>query len=434
MRIRLFTPLSLVVSLFSSATLTPLVTRRTFVVAQSSDSSSSVPKRTVVPFEADEDDVDYEGGEAGAFAGEFDEGYPEGDEGELDLRCAEYEFPLESFNVQNDIDKVYLRVDEVGEGPFKLHDLTKLATVFGVRILAHKSIEDDKVIHMANLVAQLMDNDGDGKVDSVAMQEQLLERYAAMFIVSDQSFTNYLLSPEEDEGFPLELKYCPYSFDYEETSKIRPGGPVEANCPQDLFMKDRSVAFASDHLIGRGWPKLLVADDDEMETSAVFQSFVKLYQVAVADGTFDLDKTGCPEEDEEYCGMVMFASWAVTTYLGVDRCWCESVAAWNLCDSEATKAKYPDLVDFIQKYLVKRKPDGKYSPTDSSVIVRGAAGETPSSPVKPMTQSARDDDDANQVDEEVEEERDSDSDGEDDVDDDDVDEDGDKVRDVGEEL
>eukprot|EP00923_Selenidium_pygospionis_P005507 GHVN01009299.1.p1 GENE.GHVN01009299.1~~GHVN01009299.1.p1 ORF type:complete len:420 (+),score=109.06 GHVN01009299.1:177-1436(+) len=318
-------------------------------------------------------DVDYEESEEGEIE--------EDDADELDIRCADYEFPSESFVSQTDPDKVYLVVGEVQDGPFKEQELTKFASVFGVRIIAHKDVEDDKVLHVANLVAQLLDNNGDGVVDSKAMQTQLLERYSAMFIVSDQGFTNYLLSSEDDKGFPVELKYCPYSFDYEENTKIQPGGEVETICPQDLFNKDRSVAFASDHLIGRGWPKILIDDEDDMETDPKFKAFTQYYNQAITDQTFDLDKTGCPEDDQEYCGMVMFASWAVTTYLGVDKCWCHSVGAWLLCDAEDANEKYPDLMKFIQDEMVKVIPDGKYSPTNDSVIKRV------NEEVPPITQS-----------------------------------------------
>lgn len=289
---------------------------------------------------------------------------------DFQIRCAEYDFPEYAFAAQQDSTKAYFVVDEILKSPFTDVDLTKFVTVFGVRLVAHKSVDDDKILHVANLVAQFLDNDADGVIDHPAMGEQLVERFATMFLVSDQAFTDFLLSANEDEGLPLELKYCPFSFDYEEITKIQPGGDVEINCPEDLFNKDRSVAFASDHLIGRGWPKLLVTTEEEMDTSPVFLKFDQFYKKAVADGVFHLDQTGCPEDDQDYCGMVMFASWTLTTYLGVDRCWCQSVGAWTLCDKKDAEEKYPELMEFIETNMVPNIPDGAYSPSDNSVIIR----------------------------------------------------------------
>eukprot|EP01068_Selenidium_serpulae_P007866 Selendium_serpulae@DN4823_c0_g1_i4.p2 len=202
------------------------------------------------------------------------------DQFDLGIRCADYDFPEFAFAAQQDPTKAYFVVDEILKSPFTDVDLTKFTTVFGVRLVAHKAVDDNKLLHMANLVAQFLDNDADGVVDHPAMAEQLVERFATMFLVADQDFTDYLLSANEDEGLPLELKYCPFSFDYEEITKIQPNGDVEVNCPEDLFMKDRSVAFASDHLVGRGWPKLLVTAEEEMESNPVFQKFDKFYRTA----------------------------------------------------------------------------------------------------------------------------------------------------------
>lgn len=288
-----------------------------------------------------------------------------------EINCADFEFPHDSFS-QPDITKVYLAVDKVQPGPFKDVGLTKYTTVFGVRVIAHKSVPDEKVLHTANLLAQMLDNDQDGKVDRPMVQQQLVERFASMIIVADETFTNYLLSDTEGEGLPKELKFCPFSLDFEEMAKIQPGEAPEASCPDDLFEKDRSLAFVSDHLIGRSWPMYFAEtlDEAEAEGSADYKALEGFYKKAVGDKNFDVAATGCPEADLDRCAIVMFASWAASTTLGMDRCYCEAVGAWKLCDSSAAEAKYPELVKFMKTKLAKHGlPNGMYKPADESVVV-----------------------------------------------------------------
>eukprot|EP01068_Selenidium_serpulae_P007701 Selendium_serpulae@DN4781_c0_g1_i4.p1 len=286
-----------------------------------------------------------------------------------EINCADFEFPHESF-AQPDVDKVYLAVDKVQGGPFKNVGLTKYTTVFGVRVIAHKSVPDEKVLHTANLLAQMMDNDQDGKVDRPNVQQQLIDRFASMIIVADETFTNYLLSETEGEGLPKELKFCPFSIDFEEMSKIQPGESPEATCPEDLFEKDRSLAFVTDHLIGRSWPMYLADKMEEAEASEDYKKLEGMYKKAVADKNFDVGKTGCPEADVDRCGLVMFASWSASTALGMDRCYCEAVGAWKLCDGAAAEEKYPELVKFMKLKLAKHGlPNGLYKPKDESVVI-----------------------------------------------------------------
>eukprot|EP01068_Selenidium_serpulae_P020228 Selendium_serpulae@DN8108_c0_g1_i1.p4 len=95
----------------------------------------------------------------------------------------------------------------------------------------------------------------------------------------------------------------------------------------------------------------------------------QFYTKATSDKNFIVDKTGCPAEDLENCGMVMFTSWVASSILGVDRCYCEAVEAYKLCEPGATEEKYPELVKFIKAKVFKKFPDGAYQPTDEEVVV-----------------------------------------------------------------
>lgn len=289
-------------------------------------------------------------------------------DGTQEINCEDYEFPHEAFS-QTDISKVYLAVDQVREGSFKDVGLTKYTTVFGVRVIGHKSVPDDKILHAANLLAQVMDNNQDGVVDHPNAQEQLVDRFASLIVVPDDTFTNFLLSPEEGKGLPNELKFCPFAIDFEEISRIQPDADSEPLCDEFSFDKDRTLAFVTDHIVGRSWPFHFTEDPMNLPESKKFKKMRKFYDNAIADKNFDLKKTGCPEDDLDNCGMVMFTSWATSSMLGIDRCLCEGIAAWKLCDASEMKDKYPKLVEFMSKLLVEKFPDGNYDPSDKDMLI-----------------------------------------------------------------
>eukprot|EP01068_Selenidium_serpulae_P007280 Selendium_serpulae@DN4666_c0_g1_i1.p1 len=293
---------------------------------------------------------------------------PEQELEQVEIDCESYEFPHDSFT-QTDPSKVYLAVDSVRAGPLKEVGLTKYTTAFGVRVIGHKAVPDDRIIHTAMLVAQMMDRDEDGVVDNPQLQEQLIGRFASLIIVSDETFTNFLLSPTEGEGLPLELKFCPFSIDFEEMARIQPGEAPEAACPEDLFEKDRTLAFVTDHVVGRGWPLQFQDVEEEPGTSADAKKLKAFFDKAVADGNFDPKQTGCPEADAENCNQVMFVSWLTSTSLGVDRCYCQQIDAWKLCDRTEVDEKYPELLAFIDDKVAGTTPSGMYQPAKEDVLV-----------------------------------------------------------------
>ncbi|MEM7656838.1 MAG: hypothetical protein AAF399_11970 [Bacteroidota bacterium] len=54
--------------------------------------------------------------------------------------------------------------------------------VFGIPIYAYAEVEDEKLLHAANIMAQYLDNDEDGEVDHPFLLETLLAHDAALFM------------------------------------------------------------------------------------------------------------------------------------------------------------------------------------------------------------------------------------------------------------
>lgn len=55
----------------------------------------------------------------------------------------------------------------------RFQDLNRKVVVFDIPIFAYKAVEDSKLIHVANLLAQFLDNDEDGVVDHTTIHNQL---------------------------------------------------------------------------------------------------------------------------------------------------------------------------------------------------------------------------------------------------------------------
>lgn len=62
--------------------------------------------------------------------------------------------------------------------------------VFGIPIYAYSNVEDTKLLHAANIMAQYLDNDEDGNVDNETVYDILLANDAALFMWKKESQIN----------------------------------------------------------------------------------------------------------------------------------------------------------------------------------------------------------------------------------------------------
>lgn len=283
-------------------------------------------------------------------------------------KCDTWKFPEDNFKAQPDGSKVYLKADKVGDGPFKDQNLTQFATVWGIRIIADEGVDSKKLLHVANAMAKLIDSDADGNPDSDALLEELIEFHSTLFIMKDSDRIMTLMNAQNaDEGFPLELKFCPFAFDFEEQGKINPGGGHgDATCePKEgaEVQNDRTIAFVLDHLMGRGFGAVM-GEDREKKLQTI-------YKESLEAGTFDPENTGCPPESDE-CGRVMFASWGMSTLLGFDTCWCEQAHALKFCDKKSLVSGEPELVELLSGVFpdIAMMDDSAYNPKDKSRLVK----------------------------------------------------------------
>ena len=64
----------------------------------------------------------------------------------------------------------------------ELSNFNRKVVVFGVDVYAASSVEDSKLLHAANLMAQYLDNDEDGSVDNQLVLDKMIENKAFLFM------------------------------------------------------------------------------------------------------------------------------------------------------------------------------------------------------------------------------------------------------------
>ena len=75
--------------------------------------------------------------------------------------------------------------------------------VFGIDIYAVSSVEDTKLIHAANVMAQYLDNDEDGTVDDQLVLDKMLENKAFMVMWKNENDLENIEPPSGREGQDL---------------------------------------------------------------------------------------------------------------------------------------------------------------------------------------------------------------------------------------
>jgi hypothetical protein len=80
---------------------------------------------------------------------------------------------------------------------------SQYVNVFGVHIFATDDVTDVQVLHTANVMAQYLDNDGDGEPDNPLVVEAMIENQAAMVVFADEDDLEGMIDQLEltfDEG------------------------------------------------------------------------------------------------------------------------------------------------------------------------------------------------------------------------------------------
>lgn len=246
-------------------------------------------------------------------------------------------------------------------------DLTlKKMTVFGIDIFADVLVSDRKMLHSANVLAQYLDNDEDGKVDSPLLLENLVSvRKAFIFIWHDIVTWDESINPKimNIEAFSERL------FVDLGAPEIHPefvsGG---LNGSFDTSLEEIL------HLLTEVFPAVSPKTFDFVYSDEGSRSYIQIAMDRARGGRFKEIPSKYPDSawffnDDESCYYdcmaVEYFYWALTTYLGAHENRYYSVMyEWKLNTKDKLKARDSLVVDIIENSPFplpnKKLPDGKY--------------------------------------------------------------------------
>ena len=112
--------------------------------------------------------------------------------------CKEDTKTVELINAGNDPNFTIVAHSDNGFSSFN-----RKVVVFGIDIYAVSSVEDTKLLHAANVMAQYLDNDEDGKVDDQLVLDKMLENKAFMVMWKNENDLENIEPPSGREGQDL---------------------------------------------------------------------------------------------------------------------------------------------------------------------------------------------------------------------------------------
>jgi len=252
-----------------------------------------------------------------------------------------------SINPGNDPNFTIVANTDIG-----LTSFNRKVVVFGVDIYAAATVEDSKLIHAANVMAQYLDNDEDGTVDNQLVLDKMLENKAFLFMWKTEN--DYPSDPPSGRlGQDLGAdETVPYWHTNGQTGRfdasleeiwhiINLAG--HASAYPDVFGMEHGTKLADAMDIARG---------------GYFETIPATYP---EKAWYSYDDKTCGYSD---CQTIEYLYWSMSSILGAQKNRsCEIANEWKLNTSELVKntdiAIYELLTD--PKYKCPTKlPDGTY--------------------------------------------------------------------------
>lgn len=279
-------------------------------------------------------------------------------------------FPNSAFAAQPNKNLVYLRVDKLALTSLHECGLYKFASAFGVRVVADYDVPDERLLYVTSTLAEFLDIREEAKVKNAKLLETLHAGHAMIVLFSDENLMRPLL---EIENRPGELKCFPRAFHMSMITQILPHEKQEEVCPQDYGTKDRTMGLVGDFIVSKGYPFAFfgpvaadVSGSEESRSNSVqvspTSSRMKMhFRTAIRSKWIN---TGASECNTSTCLEIAFQSWALSSALDADKCWCEEAREFNFCTQEKLKFGFPALWETLSKMFElnnkKYRPDGIY--------------------------------------------------------------------------
>lgn len=224
--------------------------------------------------------------------------------------------------------------------------------VFGIDIYAVAGVEDAKLLHSANVMAQYLDNDEDGTIDNQAVLDKMLENKA--FLVMWKSENDLDIDPPADRlGQDL-------GNDETNPSYVKDGktGRFDASLEEVLhIINNAGHSYAYPQAFGQNQGSDLA---NAMDIARGGQ-FINIPNTYPADAWYTYDDQTC---DYASCQTIEYLYWALTSMLGAQENRLDEIGhEWKL----NTRAKVENTDTAIFALLTNPEykmptvlPDGTY--------------------------------------------------------------------------
>ena len=256
-----------------------------------------------------------------------------------------------------------LRITAMGKDAPKGFErlFSKHVDVFGVKVYATKTTPDQKVLHAANVLAQYLDNDADGRPDNRLVIEAMRKHRAAIIMCATE---REMQRTDMGRYVPDEIrdKMTLQGLFGEET---RPGGASRGEFDASLeevlhLVGDAGYGEVYPAVFGRG-PETALARAMDIARGGHFDRVPRKYP---AGAWYTYDDRTCRYR----CQMSEYFYWGLTSVLGAQDFpgRLESIEnEWRLNTAAKVMAKDPALYKLLTdpKYkLPTVLPDGHYQP------------------------------------------------------------------------
>ncbi|WP_133250023.1 hypothetical protein [Marinifilum breve] len=231
--------------------------------------------------------------------------------------------------------------------------LNRKVEVFGIPIYAVPNVKDSKLLHAANVMAQYLDNDEDGKVDNQQVLDKMKENKAFLFMWASESDMETVKMPEDAAGQDL--------------------GNDETN--PDFVKNGRKGEFDASleevwHLINfaghcKVYPEVFGLEEGTALAEAMDVArggkFLEIPQSYPEGAWYTYDDKTCSYAD---CQTVEYFYWAMSSILGAQENRSAEIGhEWKLHTKKLVEEKDPDIYSLLTdpKYKFPTVlPDGSY--------------------------------------------------------------------------
>ncbi len=244
-------------------------------------------------------------------------------------------------------------------------DFNREVKVYGVTIWATQSVTDTRLLHAGNVLAQYLDNDGDGEPDKTAVTSELSARNATILMFGTQSEADAFSL----QTLPSQITAVQYLLDSETNSNFNPDG-INSHFDGSL---EKVLNLITTHGYANAWPEIF-GDYHGSELSVAMDS---------ARGGYFPDVPGeypsnawytNKDHSRNYEGQISrYLYWALTSKLGAqdytDR-FEEIKDEWRLNTAYLVSAEDPQVSEILSNpdYSIPViLPDGNYQGFDIEI-------------------------------------------------------------------